>query len=229
MPPYSTSPFRRSPRLLVPGSPQYLFGSYNDKVGPTLGFVLSDQGDGTTSTVVFQIISGNVPVVNSLITIVGTANSGGEYNITNGTIASVVTTEQGVCTITFLNTATSASAQDMGQIIIPQIEVGESTSLSRTSIACAIPYNNVVANLNQALTSVVTFPVMPISAAVSLQQAVQDIDSEYQDVALVATVVGSAFVIGPQSTVDPTLGRFFRFNIINVSGRSATIVAKLLA
>jgi hypothetical protein len=93
-----------------------------------------------------------------------------------------------------------------------------------------MPYGNTLANLNQGLTAVVSFPSLPTSVIVSLQQAVQDIDSEYATVAAVATVSGGVVTAaGAQITVDPTLGRFFRFsNGTVVGGTLPTIVAKLL-
>ena len=224
---YLLTPFKQPPTLLIAGSPAYLYGSYNDKTGPTLGFVISDSGNGTTSTVVFQIQSGNVPVVGALVTIVGTANSAGGYNVTNVAISSVTVTEQGVCTITFTNTATSASAQDFGSVQIPQPEIGEAVTAG-SSVPVAMPYNGVNFNLNQAITAVVSFPSFAslTAAIVNIQQAVQDIDSEYADVAVVVTVAAGVITVGPQITVDPTLGRFFRFNTSGVSG-TGTIVAKL--
>jgi hypothetical protein len=62
-----------------------------------------------------------------------------------------------------------------------------------------------------------------------LQQAVIDLDSEYANVAIVATVAGSTITVGPQVTVDPVLGRFFRVNNSGVSGTLPTIVTKLLS
>lgn len=227
MPAYQTTPFKQPPVLLVAGTPQYLYGGYNDKTGPTLGYVISDSGNGTTSTVIFQIQSGNVPVVGALVTIVGTANSAGAYNVTNASITSVTVTEQGVCTIQFAGGGTSASAQDFGAVQIPQPETSE-VIVTGSSVPAAMPYNNTTYNLNQALTAVCSFPSLPTTAVVNLQQAVQDIDSEYSLVAVVATVTGGAVTAaGSQITVDPTLGRFFRFNVSGLTG-AGTIIAKLL-
>jgi hypothetical protein len=137
---YVTSPFKPTPTLLVQGRPEYVFGSLNDKTGPTLGFVISDSGNGTTSTVVFQIQSGNVPLIGSFVTIVGTANAAGAYNATNAQILTVVTTEQGVCTITFSGTGTSSSAQDAGSVQIPQVEIGDAlTTAGGSSVPVVCP------------------------------------------------------------------------------------------
>lgn len=214
---------------MVPGMPSYLLGSFNDKTSDTRGPVLTDEGNGTTSTVVFQILDGNIPLVGALVYIQGSANASGDYNADGATILTVSTTAAGVCTITFAGSGDSSSAADTGMVIIPQPEIGENL-VEGASIPCAMPYNNVVANLNQALTAVISCPSLSgspaASATVYLQQAVKDMDSEYQDVALIATISGGEISGSPQATVDPTLGRFFRFYVDDVEG-TGTIVAKL--
>ena len=47
-------------------------------------------GNGTTSTVTFQILSGNIPITDTLISIGGRANAAGAYNATNAQILSVI-------------------------------------------------------------------------------------------------------------------------------------------
>jgi hypothetical protein len=226
---YQTTPFKEPIKLLVPGIPAYLWGSYNDKTGPTFGYVISDSAAATVGTIVFQITQGNIPFVGALITVRGTANSGGVFNVT-ATILTVAVNDYGVCTVTYAISSTSqASAADAGQVEIPQPEIAEALT-AVSSVPVAMPYNNVNANLNQALTAVVSFPSLPTSVIVSLQQAVIDLDSEYATVAVVATVSGGAVTAaGSQITVDPTLGRFFRFsNGAVVGGTLPSIVAKLL-
>ena len=231
MPAYQTTPFKAVPALLVAGTPQYLWGSYNDKTGPTFGYVQSDSAVTTTGTLAFRIVSGNVPVSGALITVVGTSNASGNFNVTNATILSVTCTAAGICTVTYAITSSTVAlgTADSGEVLIPQPEIGEALTAVSSVPAC-MPYGNTLANLNQGLTAVVSFPSLPTSVIVSLQQAVQDIDSEYATIAVVATVTGGAVTAaGSQITVDPTLGRFFRFSSgAVVGGTLPTIVAKLL-
>ena len=231
MPPYILSPFKPMPVLLTPGIPAYLWGSYNDKTGPTTGYVISDSGNGTTSTVTVQIQAGNIPFVGALLTIVGTANAGGAYNVTNATILTVsaaANPDTGIYTLTYAGAGTSASAKDYGQFIIPQPEVAEAL-VAGASAPVAMPFNIMNANMNQALTAVASFPSLPTSVVLSLQQAVNDINSEYATVAVIATVTGGAVVGNSQITVDPTLGRFFRvLNGAVVGGTSPTVIVKIL-
>jgi hypothetical protein len=238
---YIKSPFKASPALLIAGKPEYVFGSWNDKTGPTMGYVKSNSvagSPGTIGTLIFTIMSGNVPAQGSLITVIGCSNSG-NFNVTNATILSVSCTDAGVCTVTYAISSTShqANTADGGQVIIPQPEVGDLlsslvTAYDSTNIASvpvAMPYQNVTANLNQALTVVVSFPVIAgVTATVVLQQAVQDLDSEYATVATVATVSGGSLSGNEQITVDPTLGRFFRLYISQPTAASGTIVGKIL-
>lgn len=233
MPAYIASPFKPTPKLLVPGIPSYLWGNFATDVSPTSGFVLSDSGNGTTSSVTVKIQAGNIPVVSAtsapLISIVGTANAAGAYNATNAPIVSVSAPQvpdQGVYTFTFLGAGTSAVAPDAGLFIAPQPETSE-VLVAASSMPVLVAYGNLGANLNQGMTAVVSFPTLPTAALVVLQQALVDQDSEYATVATVATVAGGAITVGPQITVDPTLGRFFRFNTSGITG-SGTLIAKLM-
>src|ERR1035437_7089861 len=97
---YLKTPFKPMPVLLIQGTPEYVFGSLNRQVGPTLGYVQSNSGVTTTGTLVFRIVSGNVPAVNSLITVVGCGNSS-NFNTTNSIILSASTTDAGISTVTY--------------------------------------------------------------------------------------------------------------------------------
>jgi hypothetical protein len=139
---YIKSPFKPMPILLVQGKPEYVFGSWNDKTGPTLGNIISDSAVTTTGTVTFVITSGNAPAVGSLITVVGAANGGGNFNVVNAQILSAVTTNAGVCTVTYAITSSTVSAgtPDGGQVIIPQPELGDIlASFPASSVAVCCP------------------------------------------------------------------------------------------
>src|ERR1035437_10270750 len=240
---YITSPFKPSPKLLVPGFPTYLWGSWNDKTGPTQGIILQSLGIGATAELVVKILSGNVPVVGALITVVGVA-AHANFNVNNAVIIAVDRyphgnePDNGMYTLAYAATVATPIQADAGQFIIPQPEIGE--VLTAGAVAAGInpgasspavmPYGNATYNQNQGLTAVVSFPSLPTSVIVYLQQAVQDMDSEYATVATVATVAGGVVTAaGSQITIDPTLGRFFRFsNGTVVGGTLPTIIAKLL-
>jgi hypothetical protein len=233
MPSYILSPFKPTPRLLVAGTPSYVWGSYNDKTGPTQGIVLQSLGIGTTLELIVKILSGNVPVVGALLTVVGVSASN-NFNVTNVALTAVDTyphgniPDNGMYALAYTTTSTVSPLQaDAGQFIVPQPEVAETLVTDFKSAPVAMPFNMLLGNMHQAITVVVSFPTLPTSIIVYLQQAVQDIDSEYATVATVVTVAGSAVTGGGQITIDPTLGRFFRLSSGDMVG-NGTIIAKIL-
>lgn len=231
MPAYIKSPFKPAPTLMVRGTPSYLWGSWNDKTGDTFGYIISTSGNGVTSTVVFNITQGNVPIVSALskplITIVGTQNAGGAYNVVNAPILSIVVTNAGVATVTFLGTGNSASAPDSGQVDIPQPEVAE-VLVAAASVPLAMAFVMSQNNQEKDVIAVVSMPTLPTTAIITLQQAEKDQDPEYADVATIASVAGGVLT-GGQFSIDQMGGRFYRFNTTNVTGPAASIIAKLSA
>jgi hypothetical protein len=229
MPAYIKSPFKPVPALMVSGTASYLLGSWNDKTGDTLGFVISDSAVTTTGTLTFQIASGNIPIVGALITVVGTANASGNLNVTNVAIATVSTTATGVCTVTYTITSSTVAAgtPDAGQVSIPQPEVAEVLA-NGASFEVAMPFQNAQMNQEKTIVAVVSMPTLPTTATVTLQQAVKNQDSEYGDVATVASVAAGVLT-GGQIDIDVMAGRFYRFNVSNVTGPAASIIAKLIA
>lgn len=224
MPAYQTTPFKQSPALLVSGTPTYLLGSYNDLTTDTYGYITSDSAVTTTATVVFQIVGGNIPTVGSKVSVRGASRSA-NFNVTNGTILTVSTTDAGVCTITYAITSTSlAVAADAGEVRIPQPEVGE-TIANVSSVPAAAPFNNPNMQQGRTVTATVTFPTSPTTAQVYLQGAQFDIDAEYEDIGLV-NGTGSFGTTGPSLHVADLAFRFYRFNCRAVTG-VGTVVAKL--
>jgi hypothetical protein len=224
---YITSPFKPSPVLLVSGTNQYLYGSWNSNTGPTQGSIISDSAVTTTATVTFRILSGNVPVTGALITVVGASRSA-NLNVTNATILTVsaaANPDAGVYTVTYAITSTSlAVGFDGGQVIIPQPEIGE-TLVNGSSAPVAMPFQNAQMNQGKALVVVVSFPTVPTAAVITLQSALFDIDSEYANVATVVSVAGGV-VTGGQVIVDDQADRFYRLNTSGLTG-SGTIVGKI--
>jgi hypothetical protein len=195
---YVKSPFKASPQLLVQGTPEYVFGKYNANTGSTLGNVVSDSGNGTTSTVIFQIISGNIPIAGSLVTIQGSANAAGAYNVTNAVVLTVSTTVTGLCTITFAGTGNSATTADAGQVSIPQIEIGDNLTAGIVAAlpAASVPVAAVVGStvIGRSTSATVTlpantaaFPSTLSAVTIVIQGANQDLDSEYNTVGTITT------------------------------------------
>jgi hypothetical protein len=244
---YQTTPFKPTPQLLVPNIPSYVWGSFNDKTGPTTGKIISTSGNGTTSTVVIQITGGNVPIVSSLstplITIVGSANASGAYNVTNVALASIsagANPDSGIYTVTFLGSGNSAVAADTGQFIIPQPEVGETVSGTGSSVPVAVGANGPTSS-GKSLSVSVTLPAGSLSGVtINVQGSNFDVDSAYNTIGVVGTGLASGTTTDWQSgqgdTATGTLAagsvtfpnfRFYRLNISALTG-SGSIIAKIM-
>jgi hypothetical protein len=252
MPFYVASPFKAQPQLLIQGKPEYVFGSLNDKTAPTFGYVLSDSGNGTTSTVVFQITQGNIPIPGSLITVIGTANAAGAYNTTNATVLTVVVTPQGVATVSFAGAGTSASASDSGQVMIPQPEIGDLLTAGIISAlpVSSIPVAGVVGATTVGRSMGVTVSLPPSSAAfpstlaavtVVLQGANLDAPGEYNTIATLGAGLAAGSVTDWQSgqgdTATGTLAagsvnllsfRFYRLQVSTGATGTGYIIGKIM-
>jgi hypothetical protein len=155
------------------------------------------------------------------------------FNVTNAAITAVSAAnnpDNGVYALAYAISSTSSPIQaDAGQFIVPQPEVAEALVSDAKSAPLVMPYNIMNANLNQAVTVVASFPSLPTSIILYLQQALQDLDAEYADVATIVTVAGGSITSGGQITVDPTLGRFFRVRAGDlVGGTLPTLIVKMM-
>jgi len=252
---YLKTPFKPTPTLLIQGTPEYVYGSFNSKVGPTLGAVISDSGATTTGTLTFQVLSGNSPAVNSLITVVGTANSGGNFNVVNATILTASTTNEGVCTVTFaISSTTQATTADAGQVYVVVPEVPDNLTASivtnlSTNAGASVPVaapvglptdgRSLSATLS-LLANSTTYPSTLTGVTATIQGANIDFDSEYNDIGTI-TAAGSAGNVydwqsGQGMSTTGTLAagsvnlpdfRFYRLKITAATG-AGYIVGKIL-
>ena len=248
MPNYVASPFKAPPQLLVSGQAAYVWGSFNDHTGPTLGNVISNSGVTTTATLKFQLLSGNVPVAGSLITVVGCANSA-NFNVTNVAIISVsaaASPDAGVYTVTYAISSTNqATLADGGQVVVPQPEVSETISATGASVPVSAgavgPGNN-----GRSLSVTVKLPNSGSLSGLTvvIQGANFDIDSEYATIGTITAsgaanntyewqsgqAVGAAApgVVGSGS-VDLINFRFYRLNVTVLTSGTGPIIGKIVA
>jgi len=254
---YLKTPFKPTPVALILGTPEYLYGSFNDKTGPTFGYVQSNSAAGTTGTLVFRIVSGNVPAVNSLITVVGCANSV-NFNVTNATILSVLCTDAGMCTVTYTVSATTqASTPDGGQVTIAQPEVPNNLTAAivsnlatnaGASAPVAAPVGAPASGRSISVTlsllaNSTTFPSTLTGVTAVIQGANMDLDSEYATVGTItaAGAAGNTYEWQSGQGDDNAAGtgalaeagvnipnfRFYRLNISAATG-AGYIVGKIL-
>jgi hypothetical protein len=199
---YVTSPYKAPVQQLIQGTPSYVYGGYNDKTAAAFGYIISDSGTGSVSTVTYQQTQGNLPIPGSLVTIVGSANSALSYNVTNAVLLTVVQNDFGVISITFAGSGSSASAPDAGQVLIPVIEVGDNLT---AALVAALPYSSVpvaavvgATVVGRATSATVTFPANSAAfpstlsgVTVNIQAANFDRDDHYNTIG-VLTAAGAA-------------------------------------
>ena len=239
MPNYVSSPFKAMPQLLTPNTPAYVWGSFNDKTGPTLANVISNSAVTTVATVKLQILSGNYPVAGSLITVVGSANSP-NFNVTNAAIISVsaaASPDAGIVTVTYAITSTSQGVlADGGQAVIPQPEVGETVSGTGASVPVAVNAWN-ASGKSLSVTLTIGAGLSGITAV--LEGANRDIAAEYNAIGIIGTGLGvgtTDWQSGQGDTATGTLTsgsvnflnfKFYRLNITAVTG-SGLVIAKIM-
>ena len=255
---YVKSPFKQSPKLLTQNTPEYLFGSWNADVAPTQGNIISDSGTGSVSTFVIQILSGNIPTVDSLFSSVGTANASGAYNLVNVGILSVSAANQpdnGIFTITVAGTGSSASAADAGKFYISVPEIGDQLTAALISSGVAsVPVASPSAgpdNTGKSLSATVKLPANTtanpsnLSAiAVFLQGGNLDYDTEFADIGeIVASgsagntyewqsgqAAGAAAPgsVGSGSVLQPNF-KFYRLRVATGGSGTGPIIGKLVS
>lgn len=241
MPNYIASPFKPMPQLMVPGIPSYVWGSWNDKTGPTQGIVLQSLGIGATAELVVQIISGNIPVVGSLITVVGVA-ANANFNVINAALTAVDnyphgnTPDNGVYALAYSATVATPLQADAGQFIIPQPEVGETVSATGASAPVAV---SAWTPSGKSLSVALTLGTGLSGVTAVIQGANLDKDSEYSTIGTLGTGLGAStteWQSGDGNTSTGTLAagsvnfpnfRFYRINLTAVTG-SGLVIAKIM-
>jgi hypothetical protein len=194
---------------------------------------------GTTAELIIKIISGNVPVVGSLITVVGVSASS-NFNVTNVVITAVSAAnnpDNGVYAIAYTITSTFTPIQaDAGQIIVPQPEIGETVSDTGASSPVAV---GAWFPSGKSLSVTLTLGTGISGVTAVLQGANRDYDSEYNTIATIGTGLGvgtTDWQSGQGDTATGTLAagsvnfpnfRFYRLNLTAVTG-SGNVIAKIM-
>lgn len=228
MPPYNSAPGNPQ-SLLTSGVPAYCFGSFNDRVDNTKMQVTNVAITSNVATLTVAIHRGNIPAVGSLISVQGVPTSSGAFNVTQVPLTGVtIDAVTGIGTVTFaLTHADVVSVASSGTARVQVPEVAEAL-VNGSSVAWSVPVQSAIPDQGRALKAAVSFPSIPTTATVTLQEAIFNQDSEFQDMATVASVTAGT-VTGNQTTVGPTPGRFYRLHASSVTGgTSPTIIGKLL-
>jgi hypothetical protein len=140
MPQYSNDP-TVAIALALPGIPAYLWGSLNDRVSPSRMTISNVALTSNVATLTVQVIEGNIPAVGALVTVKGTQQASGAFNVTAVALTGVtINATTGAGTITFaLTHADVVSHADSGLAVAPQAVVFESVSTNENSVPVALP------------------------------------------------------------------------------------------
>jgi len=226
MPAYVNSPFQ-APQLVQKGVPAYLIGSFSQQIGNTRLALKSNAIASNVATVVGYYLGGPLPAVGSLISISGSANSSGAFNVSRVAVVSAsLDASTNLLTVTFaLTAANQASTADVGNAIVEPAETGETVSGTFTSQACCIqaPEGDSQFTVPVAVTGAAGITAM----TATLQVAIRNIDSEYTNTTIVVTKTGaSTYTAGPVVQATLQRGYFYRVAITSVTG-SGAVIAKI--
>lgn len=227
MPPYTSSPFN-SISVMTPGTPFYVYGGYNDRVAPSKFSISNVVLTSNVATLTVLIREGNIPAVGSLVSVQGTQQASGAFNVTNVALTNVtVDAVTGAGTIAFaLTHADVATHSDSGFAIVATPETSEAL-VNGSSVAVSIPYDSGQPDQGRSVKADVLFPTIPTTATVELQVAVINQDADFISMATVASVAaGVATYAQPTLAAEP--GRFYRLKTSGLVG-SGTIVGRILS
>lgn len=234
MPLYNTSDFAPLPEIAIPAKPAYFFGSLPVDTQDTQMRISNVALTTNVATVTGTIYQGNIPAVGNFITVAGSTNTSGLFNINHAVITAVSgTPSTGVYSISYaLTHANVVSVADSGMAIIPIAEVPE-TLANGTSVAIYVPSNELRDLGEKSITVATTFPSLPTTATVTLYTAItnnpQAAGTEWTSMGVVAVVAGGVQTAGPLQTFTSPAGRFFRIIASSVTGGSSpTICSKMV-
>ena len=232
---YIPGPFGVPPKLAMSGLPCYLFGSGTVDIAPTRMNISNSVEVLGTVTLTVTIVEGNIPVPGALISVVGTSNGSGAFNVTEESLTAVsINMATGVGTVSYSIGGSSnvASAADSGIAIAPQPEIGEELVNDVASIPVAAPFNDPKTSGSRVVDAVVLFPELPSAVEVYLQWAMTDDEYQYAfltdingDPLPVAVVTGGEITKFAQQ-FPYVSARFYRFYVANLSG-FGSIIAKV--
>jgi hypothetical protein len=231
MPAFLTLPASLANRpLLVPGRPQYLFGTYSATTSPTLANITNISASVNTVTITVGLTAGVPPTTAQLITVQGASNS--SINAVGATVTGVsgfTTGDLSTGTIAYTVNAvgTIASAAGAGTVVLPVAETADALTSSLISLQVTVPFNDPRIDQARTVTAQVSFPSLPTSVVVTLQDS--DDDQTYYDVATVASVAAGVQT-GGFLQVQNSSARFYRLSCGTVvGGSSPTIIGKVSA
>jgi len=225
MPAFANNPFQKPP-LLQKGVPTYLIGSFSQQVGNTNASVKTNAIATNVATVVCYYLNGPLPIAGSLVSIQGSANASGLFNVNRVALTSAsldATQTPNLLTLVFPLTGSNQTATaDAGTVIVEPAEVGETVSGNYTSIACIAQSPE----CDSQFTAPFCFAAAAgVTAAVAtLQVAINADASEWSDTTTVVTKTGaSSYSAGPVVQATLQRGYAYRANVTGVTGSGLAV------
>ena len=223
MPAFSNNPLQ-AVALALPGTPVYVWGSLSDRISPTKMTISNVALTTNVATLTVQVIEGNVPAVGQLVTVTGTQQASGAFNVTAVAITGVtINAVTGAGTITFaLTHANVASVADSGLAVAPQAIAFESVSTNENSVPVALPMAQDGKSITGFSAEVVWAPGTS-AGAVAVQCS--DDNSNGGDYQTVSTITF------PNTRYDPAglSAQFVRLQLSTALTGATTIAARILA
>lgn len=224
MPYYPTNPTGIRAFLASPGSVTYLLG--NRAADGGILYISTVAIASNVATVGVSVWSGNLPVIGTKITIRGTAQQSGVFNVTNIALTGVTLNAAGIGTVTFALTGTNLSATaDGGQMSFLPQTTGE-VAVNGSTMPCSPAFNQGRSS-NGWIFEVLpdSIAALPTAATITPQHAAANEDAAYTPVlgATPATIAGGA--ITAQGVGFATDMPFLRFAITGVSGTGSIAIA----
>jgi hypothetical protein len=215
MPSYNSTPGNNVPTALaLEGQLNYAFGSKPQSPTTQLQITKTAAAGGTV-TLNVNVVAGNTPLVGQLITVTGTTQNSGNFNVTNVPITGVSLNNKGVGTVTFAGAGSVASAADAGMAYVPAAYSFE--SMTAASQAFAMPRTAGPNDNAMTVNWETVYQTAPGAIQVALQVANDDTDSSYQ------TIDTTTNVNGDVRFYSGVAARFLRFKVIAGSATGAVI------
>jgi hypothetical protein len=228
MPAYSANPLQAVSALVV-GDIGYSFGSLNRHAPPCRMAISALAIATNVVTANVAILEGFIPSVGDLVTVVGTSIAG--VNVSGVAITTVtINASTGIGTIVFPATAADQpKTGDTGRAIAPVSEVGEVVTATEKGQQFSIPIGAPPPASGVSVGWSYAFPVgfAPGSVSISLQGALEDIDSQYSIIDTGTLTTNETRFASLQSLKV----NFLRLVLTSASGGSASYkcIGKILA
>lgn len=223
MPAYSNNP-SDAIQLALPGTCTYAWGSLSDRISPSRMTISHVVLTTNVASLQVQVIEGNIPAVGSLVTIRGTQQTGGIFNVTAAALTAVsINATTGAGTISFALTHANVSpVNDSGMAVAPQAITFEAVSTNGNSVAVALPMAQDGKGLSGFSAEVIWAPG---TSAGGVAVQCSDDNSNGGDFQTVSTITW------PNTRFDPAglSAQFVRLQLSAALVGAATIAGRILA